>query len=96
METHWDDIQIPASWRQLGKAAWKDSDGRLYEAAKDVFVRVYFDTVTERWGATMRNNRQRYAKYTALFWNKKLEAMNELLNNEISRLTDLTDEKEKD
>jgi hypothetical protein len=52
---------------------------------------VYFDTVTERWGATMRDNRERKAKYTALFWNKKTERMNECLEADIMGLTELTE-----
>lgn len=91
METQWENIKIPETWKLIGKASWKGSDGRLYEAAKNVFVRVFFDTVTERWGATMRDNRERKAKYTALFWNKKTERMNECLEIEIIGLTELTE-----
>lgn len=94
MEAQWKDIAIPGEWKMIGCASWKGSDGRLYEAVSYVFIRIYFDTVTERWGATMRDNRQRQAKYTALFWNKKIGEMNEILQNEITQLTELNNGKE--
>jgi|YelNatPaOPRAMG01_1025707.scaffolds.fasta_scaffold06430_7 hypothetical protein len=96
METPWEKISIPKTWRFLGNTSWKGSDGRLYEAATNVYVRIYCETTKERWGLTMRDNRERKAKYTALVWNKKTEQLNEILNNEITQLIDLNDEEEED